>query len=69
MQVHVEGLAWEPVIEHHFAADEGFKWERGEHVEPEAEARDVHHGVVGGEVVKDVAFGLGAEGEEAGEGH
>ena len=62
MQVHVEGLAWEPVVEDDLAADEGFEREGGEHVEAEAEAGDVDHRAVGGEVVEDVALGEGAEG-------
>ncbi|KAF4625824.1 hypothetical protein G7Y89_g12339 [Cudoniella acicularis] len=62
MQVHVEGFVGEPVIEHDFAADEGFEGEGGEHVEAEAEAGDVHHGAVCGEVVEDVSLGEGAEG-------
>lgn len=62
MQVHIERLSWEPVIEHHFTADEGFEGESGEHVEPETETRYVDHRVVGGEVVENVAFGFGAEG-------
>lgn len=56
-------------MQHHLAADERFEGKGREHVESEAETRDVHHGVVGGKVVEHVTFSLGAEGEEAGEGH
>lgn len=69
MQVHVEWIAGEVVVEHHFAADEGFEWESGEHVKSETEARDVDHCVVGGEVVEYVTLGEVAEGQEAREGH
>lgn len=69
MQVHVERFAREVVVEHDLAADKGLERQRGEHVEAEAQARDVDHGVVRGEVVEHVAQGLVAEGEEAGEGH
>lgn len=56
-------------MRHDFAADKGFQWERREHVQPEAEARDVDHDVCFGEVVEHVALGEGAEGKEAREGH
>ena len=69
MEVHVERLAREPVIEHDFAANKGFQWESGEHVESETEAGDVHHDVVRREVVEYVALGKRAEGKEAGESH
>jgi len=57
MEIHVERFVGEPVVEHYFAADEGFEGEGGEHVEAETETGDVYHGVVGGEVVEDVALG------------
>lgn len=69
MEVHVEWLTGEPVIQHDFATDESFEREGGEHVEAEAEPGNVYHGIVGGEVVEDVALRERAEGEEAGEGH
>lgn len=69
MQVHIKRLGREPIVEHDFAADEGFERKSSEHVEAETEACNVDHGVVGGEVIEDVALGEGAEGEEAGEGH
>ncbi|PQE07524.1 ribosomal biogenesis Gar2 protein [Rutstroemia sp. NJR-2017a BBW] len=69
MQMHVERVPGEPVVEHDFAADEGFEREGGEHVKAETETREIDEGVGGGEVVEDVAEGEGAEGEEAGEGH
>lgn len=62
MEVHVERLPGEPVIKHDFSTDEGFERESSEHVESETETRDVDHGVVGGEVVEDVALRKGAEG-------
>ena len=44
------------VVGHHFAADETFQGEGGEHVEAEAQAGDLHDdGAVDGEVVEDVA--------------
>ncbi|TGO86853.1 hypothetical protein BPOR_0272g00110 [Botrytis porri] len=67
--MHVEWFAGKPVVEHYFATDEGFEGEGGEHVETKAETGEVDEGVCGGEVVKDVAKGFGAEGEEAREGH
>ena len=57
------------VVQRDFAADEAFERERGQHVQPEAETRDVYHGVVRGEVVEQVSLCQGAEGEEAGERH
>ena len=56
MQVHVEGFAREPVVEHYFAAYEGFEREGGEHVQTETESGDVDHYVIGGEVVEDVSL-------------
>lgn len=65
----IEGLVGEPESDHDVAADEALERERRDHVEAEAEAGDVDHEVVGGEVVEHVALGGGPEGEEAGEGH
>lgn len=69
MQVHVERIPGEPVVEHDLPTDKGFQRQSGEHVQPEAEAGDVDHGVVGGEVVEDVSEGAVAESQEADEGH
>jgi len=69
MEVHVKGFRGEIVIEDYLAADEGFEGESGKHVEAETEASEVHHGVVGGEIIEHVALGQVAEGEEAGERH
>lgn len=69
VQIHVEGLAGEVVVEHDLTAHKGLERERREHVEPKTQPRHVDHGVVGGEVVEDVAERLVAEGEETGQGH
>lgn len=69
VQVHVEGLAGKVVVEHDLAADKGLERQGREHVEAEAQPRDVDHGVVGGEVVEHIALRLVAEGEEPGERH
>ena len=58
MPVGLVGLVWEPVVVHDLPADEAFEREGGEHVEPEAEARDVDDHVVAGEVVQYVAAGV-----------
>jgi hypothetical protein len=54
-------FAW-IVIKHDFSADEGFEWEGGEHIEAEAEACNVHHGVGRRKVIEDVSLCFGAEG-------
>lgn len=68
MHVHVEGLPREIVVEHDLAADKGFERECCQHVKTKAESCEVHHGVIGGEVVEHVAKRLVAKGEETGEG-
>lgn len=69
MQVQVEGVSRKVVVEHDLAAHKGLKRQRGEHVEPEAEPCNRHHGVVGREVVEHIAQRLVAKGQEAREGH
>lgn len=54
--VRVEGLAGEVVLCHDLAADKRLEGQRGQHVEAEAEARNVDENVVGREVVEDVAL-------------
>ena len=46
MALHVEGLVLEEVLLDDLAADEELERERGEHVQPEAEPRDVDQRVV-----------------------
>lgn len=46
------------VVENDFAADKDLERERRQHVESETEAGHVGEGVVGGEIVQDVALGL-----------
>ncbi len=67
--VRLVGLLREPVVVHHLPAHEALEGQGSEHVEAEAEARDVDQDVVGGEVVEHVALGQGAEAEEAGQSH
>lgn len=67
--MHVERLPGEIVIEHHLSTDEGFQGERREHVQPKAQPCDIHHRVVGREVVEYVAERLVAKGEEARKRH
>lgn len=65
----MEALIRIPVRQHDFATHKRLEWQRGQHVEPEAQPRNVDHAVVGGEIVEDIAEGLVAKGEEAGESH
>ena len=70
MSVWVIGLIGKPVIVHNFSTNEGFEGQCGEHVKAKAEACNLHHEMaLRGKVVEDVAFGKGAESEEAGKGH
>lgn len=69
MAIRLVGLLGEPVVVHHLPADEALEGQSGEHVEAEAEARDVDEDVVGWEIVQDVSLGEGTEGEEAGKRH
>lgn len=70
MPVGVVRLLRKPVVVHDLAADKDFKRHGGEHVETEAQTRNLHDGVaLGREVVEDIAFGQGSEGQEARECH
>lgn len=64
-----EGAIGIEVRLHDLAADESLEGHGGEHVEAEAEAGDVDHGVVAAEIVEHVAEGLVAEDEKAGQRH
>ena len=46
MTLHVEGFAVKEVLLDDFPTDEQFQGERREHVESEAEPRDVDQGIV-----------------------
>jgi hypothetical protein len=66
MSIRLIRLLRKPEIVHNLSAHEAFQGEGSEHVEAEAETGDLDDGVaLGGEVVEDVAFCGGAEGEEA----
>jgi len=67
--VGIVRLAGEVILGHDFAADEALQRQRGDHVQPEAEARDVDHDVVGGKVVEHIALGHVAEGDVAAQRH
>ena len=64
-----EGRVGKEVVLHHFAADKRFQRQRGQHVQAEAEAGDIDHGVVCREIVQHVAGRAIAEREEAGHAH
>ena len=69
MKIHIERLPWEPIVEHHFSAHEGFQWKGCEHIEPEAKTSNVHHGSVNRKIVEDVALCEGAKCKESGKSH
>ena len=62
-------LAGEVVLGHDFAANKALQRQSGDHVQPEAQARDVDHDVVCGEVVEHVALGHVAEGDVTAQRH
>ena len=69
MPVRLVGFLGEPVIVHDLPTHKAFEGQGSEHVEAKAEAGDIDDYIIRREVVEDVAFGHGAEGDEAGEGH
>ena len=69
MPPQVKGLVGVKVGDHDLAADKGLEGQRRQHVEAEAQAGHVDHGVVGREVVEHVAQRLVAKREEAAERH
>ena len=57
MAIRLVWLIGEIIVVHNFSADEAFEWERSEHVQAEAETRDLHYEMtLSREVVEDVAF-------------
>lgn len=69
MPIRLVRFLWEPIVVHDLPADKAFERQGSEHVEAKTEAGDVDDYVIGREVVEDIAFGHGAEGEEAGDSH
>lgn len=67
--MHVEWLAGEVIIEHHLSTDECLQGEGREHVQTKAKPCNVHHRVVGWEIVEHIAQRLVAKGQEARKRH
>jgi hypothetical protein len=67
MSVWIVRLLGKPVIVHHLAADKGFEWKGGEHIETKAESGNLHYDVtLRREIVENVALSEGSESKEAG---